>query len=81
MLAPAANPLLPASYDVLWTLVLVALLAAVVLVVAAAIKGLRRRTAAEQVVARAKALTALHEAGEISDAEYERRRSRLLDRI
>ena len=81
MVAPGVNPLLPASYDVLWTLVLVALLVALVLVVAAASKVLRRRTAAEQVVARAKALTALHEAGEISDEEYERRRSRLVDRI
>ena len=81
MLAPDVNPLLPASYDVMWTLVLVAVLVAAVLVVAAAIKVLRRRTAGEQVVASAKALTALHEAGEISDGEYERLRSRLLDRI
>ncbi|WP_168202716.1 MULTISPECIES: SHOCT domain-containing protein [Georgenia] len=75
------NPLLPASYDVVWTLVLVAFLVAAVLVVAAAIKVLRRRTVGEQVVASAKALTDLHEAGEISDEEYERRRSRLLDRL
>ena len=81
MLAPDVNPLLPASYDVMWTLVLVAVLVAAVLVVAAAIKVLRRRTAGEQVVASAKALTALHEAGEISDGEYERLRCRLLDRI
>lgn len=81
MVAAGVNPLLPATYDVVWTLVLVAVLVAAVLLVATVVKVLRRRTAGEQVVARAKALTALHEAGEISDEEYERLRSRLLDRI
>ncbi|MCM3659835.1 SHOCT domain-containing protein [Georgenia satyanarayanai] len=74
------NPLLPATYDAVWSLVLVAVLVAVALVATAAMRALRQRTAGDT-VARVQALAALHASGAISDEEYERRRERLLDQL
>jgi len=74
------NALLPATYDAVWSLVLVAVLVAVALVATAAMRAMRQRTAGDT-VARVQALAALHASGAISDEEYERRRERLLDQL
>ena len=74
------NALLPATYDAVWSLVLVAVLVAVALVATAAMRAMRQRTAGDT-VARVQALAALHASGAISDEEYESRRERLLDQL
>ncbi|PYG02342.1 Short C-terminal domain-containing protein [Georgenia satyanarayanai] len=74
------NVLLPATYDAVWTLVAVAILVALTLVLTAAVRMMRQRTAGDT-VARVQALAALHASGAISDEEYERRRERLLDQL
>ncbi|WP_413450160.1 SHOCT domain-containing protein [Georgenia phoenicis] len=76
----ASNPLMPAAYDAVWTLVFVAILVAITLAVTATVRVLRQRTAGDT-LARVGALTALHDSGAISDEEYERRRERLLDQL
>ncbi|WP_152189707.1 SHOCT domain-containing protein [Georgenia satyanarayanai] len=76
----ATNQVLPATYDAVWSLVLVAILVAITLAVTAATRFLRHRTAGDT-VARVQALAALHASGAISDEEYDRRRERLLDQL
>lgn len=80
MTAAGVDPLMPATYDAVWSLVLVAVLVAVTLVATAAMRALRQRTAGDT-VARVQALAALHASGAISDEEYESRRERLLDQL
>lgn len=74
------NAVFPATYDAVWSLVLVAILVAVTLIGAAAMRALRQRTAGDT-VARVQALAALHASGAITDEEYETRRERLLDQL
>jgi uncharacterized membrane protein len=76
----ATAPLVPATYDAVWTLAVVAVLVALTLVLTAALRALRHRAAGDT-VARVQALAALHAAGAISDEEYERRRERLLAQL
>lgn len=75
-----STPLLPASYDVVWTLVVVALLGAVVLGVLLVVRTVRRAKA-PSAVRKVESLATLRESGAISEQEYEDRKNRVLDRF
>ncbi len=77
MTPSAADPLLPASYDLVWSLVLLALLVAVVLAVVLAARALRRRPPGTT-VERVRALAELRDSGAITPEEYEERKDRVL---
>jgi len=74
------SPLVPASYDLVWTVVVIAVLAALVLGVVLLVRALRRPTG-PGVVDRVESLRALRDSGAISEEEYAARKDRLLDRL
>lgn len=80
--APGIDVFLPATYDLVWTAVLLLALAGIAAVVARGVVVARRRSAApvvgQAVEARLEHLDRLHASGRIYDAERAEARARLL---
>lgn len=79
-MTPLSNPLLPASYDVVWSLVVIAVLAAALVGLVLLLRAARRPRRPD-VVAKVESLAALRDSGAIPAEEYEDRKNRVLDRM